>query len=398
MLKSFKEQRILIVDDVKFSRDIVLHILRQNGMTELLEASNGDEALEICHRMKPDLIIADLLMPGMDGYELCRRLRNNAAFAETPIIVQTSVEDANKRAHAFNAGASDLIVKPINPHELLMRTRLHIHRHKLMMELRHYRETTSREMQSAKVMQFSLLPTTEEQQAIMTSLPVAMSIFFEPSYLLSGDMLGAQRLVNDKLAFYLVDFAGHGILASLNTFRLHTLMHTQLPLTDDPGEYLTALNASLFPLLKIHEYATMFYGVVDIAKNELRYASAASPRPMIFTGGKLHPSIIDSSGIPLGVVRDTRYQTRAIQFHEGDVFFGFSDALIEARKNPTQVLDEKALHELCYEYMLYGSKDIATNPKGFQDWILEMYQAYSLTTHYLDDMTLFLVSRLPRSS
>lgn len=383
--------RVLVVDDVKSSRDVVCNILHRNGFEKINEASNGREALEMVVDVRPDMVVSDLMMPEMDGYDFCRAMRKNPKFVDTPIIVQTAVEQADQRMLAFDAGATDLLVKPINPQELIVRLSLHLERHTLLHELREFRDQTERELTSAFQVQRALLPSDAELRQLENEMPVRVSASFEPSYKLSGDLFGIKKLSPCKLAFYLLDFAGHGILASLNTFRMHAIMNAHVMPMENPGEYLTRLNAFVYPMLKRHEFATLFYAVVDWERNVLDYASAASCSPLVFSHGKLYPSVLDSSGMPIGVKEGATYRTKSIPFAKGDTIFAYSDALIE---NPANI--EKAgksgLLSLCHDYLLNHGSNLLHSPGYFQEWMLRQYYAYQERCH--DDMTLLLISRL----
>lgn len=131
--------RILIVDDASYVQQILTSILAQNGFPHIACASNGIEALSACENFKPHLIIMDLMMPEMDGFECCKRLRETYNHAELPIIVQTSATDSTARLRAFKAGASDFLSKPVQEEELLLRCDIHLEHRDLYFRLHHLR-------------------------------------------------------------------------------------------------------------------------------------------------------------------------------------------------------------------------------------------------------------------
>jgi adenylate cyclase len=113
--------RILVVDDQRTNAEMVSGLLRNLGY-EVELALDGQEALELVREKGPDLVISDILMPGLDGYELCRRLRANAATALLPVILVTGVEQS-ERIKGVEAGADDFLAKPVNWAELFARVR-----------------------------------------------------------------------------------------------------------------------------------------------------------------------------------------------------------------------------------------------------------------------------------
>lgn len=104
---------VLIVDDQRDMRVAIRSALKEDGY-ELLEAASGEEALLLCERQTPDLILMDGLMPGIDGFTTCKELRSTSKYSHTPILMVTSLEDAKSIDAAFVAGANDYIPKPVN--------------------------------------------------------------------------------------------------------------------------------------------------------------------------------------------------------------------------------------------------------------------------------------------
>jgi len=107
-------KRILVVDDEERVREMLGFRLRLFGY-EVLEATNGQEALEIAAREKPDLVLLDIMMPGMDGFQVCSRLKRNEETRGIPVVILTAKADAKDVTRAVNSGASDYVVKPYDP-------------------------------------------------------------------------------------------------------------------------------------------------------------------------------------------------------------------------------------------------------------------------------------------
>ena len=109
--------RILVVDDQRANVEMMAGILQARGY-QVITAFSGDEALEQVRAASPDLVVSDILMPGMDGYELCRLLRAQAATALLPVVLVTSLEANDERVKGLEAGAEDFLSKPVNWEEL----------------------------------------------------------------------------------------------------------------------------------------------------------------------------------------------------------------------------------------------------------------------------------------
>jgi CheY-like chemotaxis protein len=107
-------KRILVVEDNGTNMYLITFILRKNGY-EPLEATTGERGVELAIKEKPDLIIMDLQLPGIDGLEATKRIRESEADGEAPIVALTSYAMAGDREKALNAGCTGYIEKPINP-------------------------------------------------------------------------------------------------------------------------------------------------------------------------------------------------------------------------------------------------------------------------------------------
>ena len=126
--------RILIVEDDFVSRAVVKRVFISRGFSNISEAENGKIGLEKIRAEKPDLVITDIKMPVMDGFELCRLIRadSDKAIADVPILVQTGMNQMGDKVPIYQAGATDYLSKPIDPTELLARSIVYLEQAVLM--------------------------------------------------------------------------------------------------------------------------------------------------------------------------------------------------------------------------------------------------------------------------
>lgn len=120
-----RQGRILVVDDTPANIQAVSSILREHGY-QISVATNGRQALSVLDRVSPDLILLDVLMPEMDGFEACRRIKQNPTYRHIPIIFLTAKTDATDIVRGFELGAVDYVPKPFNASELLARVNTHL--------------------------------------------------------------------------------------------------------------------------------------------------------------------------------------------------------------------------------------------------------------------------------
>ena len=111
-------KRVLIVDDAIFMRNMIKDIFAGSGF-EIREAADGQAALAACQQAMPDIVLLDVMMPGIDGYEVCRRLKSDARAAGTFVVLMTAGHQATEEIRATAAGADLYVAKPFSPNELL---------------------------------------------------------------------------------------------------------------------------------------------------------------------------------------------------------------------------------------------------------------------------------------
>jgi len=127
-------ERILLVDDNLTNLHVLMQTLEGRGY-HLLIAKNGQSALSIAGKALPDLILLDIMMPGMNGYEVCHRLKSDPATLEIPVIFLSALGETKDKVHGFDRGAVDYITKPFQPEEVIARVKTHLKIYRLEKEL-----------------------------------------------------------------------------------------------------------------------------------------------------------------------------------------------------------------------------------------------------------------------
>ncbi len=383
-LADLRDARVMVVDDNRVNRHLLLALLERGGITRVELAEDGVDALDKIGTFKPDLVLLDLMMPNLDGFEVCRRLRAEPIYADLPVLVQSSLNRAEDRNRAFSAGATDYVSKPINAVELLSRVRIHIQNRMLLRSLQHYRHRTAAELTLARKMQERLMPQAPQMEKVRCSHGLSLSAHFAPSSELGGDFWGMRCDDRDRLVLWLVDFSGHGVGAALNTFRLHAILN-QFDFTGfDPATFLGLVNRRLCPLLPTGQSATVLAGVIDATENRFLYASGGATRPMAWHPGDKAPTLGDNSGMPLGFSSSATYENRALDLGRDGRLFLYSDAAVELPIGNNEILDEAGLEALVIEHM--GERDDET-------FLRRLLVSLSAKGEYEDDLTALTVTR-----
>jgi sigma-B regulation protein RsbU (phosphoserine phosphatase) len=321
-----RRSRVLVVDDTAANRDLIRGYLELSGFTNIDAAVDGVDALERVAAQEPDIVILDLAMPRMNGFDVCKQLIQNEGRS-LPILVQTAFGGATERSRAFEAGATDFITKPIHRIELLARVRLHLENRALISRLQIYHDRVNAELSVARSMQVNLLPSSSSLSDLRYSAGLDVAAVFEPSSELGGDLWGLRALDANRIALFSFDVCGHGVTAALNAFRLHTLINSSMA-DEDPAMVLGKLSDRLRALLARGEFATMLYAVIDLAANRLHYASAAAPVLALQTPAG-ETRFLSTAGLPLAVLDGQSYVQQTVDFPIGASLYLFSDALTE---------------------------------------------------------------------
>lgn len=128
---------ILIVDDVSENIKIAINILKQDDYNFSF-ATNGEQALEILKTKRFDLVLLDIMMPGIDGFKVCKMIKNTSQIKDTPVIFVTAKIDIDSVENAFNIGAVDYVTKPFHPVELKARVKTHLELYRAKRQLHHH--------------------------------------------------------------------------------------------------------------------------------------------------------------------------------------------------------------------------------------------------------------------
>ena len=381
-----RSKKILVVDDALLSRSVIVRILQQQGYTQLMEAADGQQALEMMQSVQPDLVITDLNMPVMDGFALCEAIRNVQNWSNIPILVQTGMESAQERNQVFAAGATDLVLKPVHPEEVAARVQVHLENQHLVNCLQQYQKRTEEELRSARVLQQTLLPKPEQLEQITHALGVDIATRFIPSVELSGDIWGVYQPSDSMFGFYMLDVCGHGVRPALDVFRLHALLHTLCLAEIAPEKILEQLNTHAYQLLPSGQPVVGLVGLIDTATKTLHLASAGAPLPWLYRNGVLEE--LPLSGLPLAVVADARYESLQVPLQAGDLFIAHSDALTEVFMPDDTMLDEEVVRELLTEAAAkaYTTEDKAA--EAFCAHLMQRWYAVTGVPHPSDDLTM----------
>lgn len=372
--KGIKNLRVLLVEDQPGDAMLVTIALRESTSTrfQVTHAPTLAEALAVLGRQDMDVVLLDLSLPDSSGLDTVTKVL--AVVPHMPVVVMTGLDDPMLASRALEVGAQDYLVKCDDPGRAVERAILYavtrmnaqIEREQLSEQLAREQQRVAEEIAVARTMQFDLLPRPDRLNPVLHQLGLTLHSYFEPCSGIGGDLWGCHDLGDGRLSLTAFDFSGHGIGAALNVFRLHTLIDEQRQFLGDPATLLGNLGASLRQLLGRGQFATMFAAVVDCRAEEIVWAGAGAPAPLLFRGGRVE--FLDSRGVPLGLMPNPQYQTHRTAFPRGSQLLIYSDALIEATGKDQTMLGNEGLVDLVHQCRGDGGLAVEDLLDRFYTW------------------------------
>ena len=335
-MKDLSASRVLIVDDAKTNIDILVQALRDEY--KLSVAVDGAAALRSIEKSPPDLVLLDIVMPGIDGYEVCRRLRAQEATRELPIMFLSSLEDIQNKTRGFELGANDYVTKPFELLEVKARVRS-------LLKARAYaeaiREALARDLSIAREIQMGILPADLADVTSGSGLDV--HAIMEPAQRIGGDLYEVLRASDDRMVVALGDVSGKGVPAALFMAVAVTILRTLARHLDNPAEILSRLNDQLAQQNPRGMFVTMQCLVFDLENRRVSCAGAGHHQLVILSPGRPPRLAYPSSGMPAGMMAWNPIECETFPLEPGDTFVLFSDGVSEAMNAAEDFYGEERL-------------------------------------------------------
>ncbi len=328
MAKAAPQKTILVVDDTPINIGVISGALKDIYKTKV--ATNGEKALAIASGdEKPDLILLDVMMPGMDGYEVCRRLKADPNTQNIPVIFLTGQTGTDDETRGFEVGAVDYIHKPFSEAVVKARVRTHLMLREAHQQIAHQLVEINNELEMARQIQLSILP--RETPKIQGLDIVARYL---PMTSVAGDFYDFIVVDDKHVGILMADVSGHGLPSALIASMLQVALTAQAGHASDPARVLSGLNRALCGKFE-HNFVTAAYVYVDMEKKQMTYAGAGHP-PLLFwskSDGKV--SEVLENGLVLGMFGEATYASLQLPIEEGDRGVLYTDGIVEA-KNPAE--------------------------------------------------------------
>jgi serine phosphatase RsbU (regulator of sigma subunit) len=323
---------VLVVDDLEINRDLLARRVKRLGHTFAFAAS-GKEALDCLRTDSFDLVLLDITMPEMDGYEALAQIKADPRLAHIPVVMVTAIDGVDSIVRCLELGAEDYITKPFNPVILRARIESSLNKKRLADLNVKLLNSLSREMQIAQRIQLGFLPESMPQIA---GWPIAASC--APAKHVGGDFFDALVLPGGRLALAVADVCDKGVGAALYMALFRSLLRISLQQAEQsqPAEQILEKAASFTNdyIATVHArdnmFATVFIAILCPQTGRLDYINAGHDSPLLLRHNSSTIESLPPRGLALGMMAGERYQAQHIQINTGDSLFMFSDGLPEA--------------------------------------------------------------------
>jgi phosphoserine phosphatase RsbU/P len=325
---------LLIVDDNEDNRYTLTRRLARDGYTNLTTANNGRDALALLRSRPFDLVLLDLMMPDITGYEVLEQLKAGGELHNIPVIMISALTEIDSVIRCIELGAVDYLPKPFNPTLLRARVSASLEKKRLRDEVRASLARLAEELGAARKLQLGMLPRVFP--AHTREHPVQVHAFIEPAHEVGGDLYDC-FYVGEHLFYFLVgDVSGKGAPAAMFMARTRSLVRMGVQLWSEIGAEMTpariaeTVNRELCQNNDERMFVTIFLGLLDTQTGELTYTNAGHPAPLILRASGKIEQIGERPEAPLGIRGAASYQTHALAMRPGDAAFVISDGIIEA--------------------------------------------------------------------
>jgi sigma-B regulation protein RsbU (phosphoserine phosphatase) len=398
---------VLIVDDTPENLTIMNGLLKDAYRTRV--ANSGERALKLAAaEPKPDLVLLDIMMPGMDGYEVCRRLKADAATHEIPVIFLTAKTQVEDESRGFEVGCVDYITKPISPPIVLARVRTHLalkaaadflrdkneylaaevaRRVRDLEAATRARQRVETELEVAHRIQMDMLPTGGSQDPELYDLAARLV----PARAVGGDLYDYFHL-GSKLYFLVGDVSGKGVPAALFMARVKTLFATVARHEPDLSRVLADVNRGLCADNDAAMFATLYAGTVDLDTGEVHCAAGGHEPPILIPASGEAARIVPADGGPaLGLQPEAAFPTMLYGLQPGDALVLYTDGVTEAESEQGGFFTDQRLLEL-----LSGAQKVSA--AAIADRVLSAVREFAGKASQSDDITVLTLRYRPATA
>ncbi|MCK8824029.1 response regulator [Fuchsiella alkaliacetigena] len=396
---------ILVVDDIEINRKLLKRKLNKFDCF-VYEATSGYQALKLLEKNNFDLILLDVMMPGIDGYQVLEELKQDKNLKHIPVIMVSALDEMESVIKCIEIGAEDYLTKPFNSvllkariNACLEKKRLYDQQQIYQQKIEEYSLSLEYQLRKAKKLYKQLNKELEKAREIHNrNLPkqlpeikgLNLATYYSPANKIGGDLYDIIRF-KDKLLFYLSDVTGHGIDAAMMSVYIKNMIDTYFELHSGDRELKPKQVLNYLIKRYIEEnypldyFIAIFLGVLDLKETKLRYCSAGMQIAPLLLKGEGEIKELKAGNLPISPVLSKdllEYQTEEVDLLPGETIFFSSDGLAE----------QMAAGKCYYDRLKFIlRKNSSLKPKDILRVINNDFQDFIANTTKDDDITCLIM-------
>jgi phosphoserine phosphatase RsbU/P len=347
---SAAKSALLIVDDNEDNRYTLTRRLNREGYENLTPAADGQQALDLLQSRSFDLVLLDVMMPGLNGYEVLGRMHADSRLRHIPVIMISALDEIDSVIRCIELGAEDSLSKPFNPTLLRARVGASLEKKHLRDEMVNVLNQIEGELQAARQIQLSMVPT--EFLVPTPDRPVEVYATLEPARRVGGDLYDFFWSEDGRMYFVVADVSDKGAPAALFMARTKTMIRlvaTLYRLPDgalmEPHRIIEKVNEGLSLENQQGMFVTVFLGILDPASATLSFCNAGHNLPYLLRTGDGVSAVHGGRGKPLGIRPTFTYHSESLNLAPGDGLFVYTDGITEALNTAGELFSDERLEE-----------------------------------------------------
>jgi len=339
--------RVLVVDDVAENRDLLVRRLARLGITKVEEAENGQLALDKLEPGRFDLVLLDIMMPVMTGYEVLQRLNAEGRTHDLPVIVISALSEVDDIANCIEEGAEDFLLKPFNRTLLRARVLSSLEKKFLRDRTREELQRKQAELAEARILQLALAPPPGRLETALG--PIVIDLVLDPAKEVGGDLVDHFPIGERLHVLVLGDVSDKGAGAALMMARTSALFRSLAGRQDAallfgaPERAMAEVNNVLSANNPSCMFVTLLLATLELTTGRLHYVRAGHVPPFLRHADGRIDRLEHAGGFPLGVMEDAVYSAAIVDLVAGDCFLSVTDGVSEAAGSDNVMFGEEAI-------------------------------------------------------
>ena len=380
---------LLVVDDNEDNRYTLSRRLKREGYAKLETAENGKLALELIRARKVDLILLDIMMPEMNGYEVLEQMKADAELRHIPVIMISAVDEIDSVVRCIELGADDYLAKPFNPTLLRARVGACLEKKRMRDDIIRHVKRMERDLEAARDIQLSMVPV--DFPVASGEQPLDVYATLQPAYEVGGDFYDFFWLASDRLCVMVADVSDKGATAALHMARAKASIRflcgrEASGYMPNAAELMEAIDRELSRDNPHAMFITMLLALVDTRTGNLEWCNAGHNPPYIVSADGTVTPLGGECGIPVGIDPKFFRDPESTQLPPGASLFLYTDGVTEAMNAQKDLYGNERLEAALRECANQGPRDVIEK-------ILLSVREFAAGAVVSDDITLLVCRR-----